>query len=197
MRDILKTGLILLLICVVAAAALGATNEITKDKILEQRFLANETAKKEVLSNATTFEDVTGTSLDEIVSTFEPIQEVYVGLDASGNVLGYVFKSTPTGFSGVIEVVTGVSIDGTITGVRIGNHQETPGLGAKAKDSAFYSQYAGKLSSAPIGISKSEPAGNDIQAITGATISSVAVSGGVNASVDAFNWILEKGGLEN
>jgi Na+-translocating ferredoxin:NAD+ oxidoreductase subunit G len=197
MRDIIKTGLILLLICVVAAVALGATNEITKDKISEQRFLANEMAKKQVLSNATSFEDVTGSNLDEMVTTFDPIKEVYVGLDASGNVLGYVFKSTPTGFSGVIEVVTGITIDGTITGVRIGNHQETPGLGAKAKDAAFYSQYAGKLSSMPIGISKSEPSGNDIQAITGATISSVAVTGGVNASVEAFNWILEKGGLEN
>lgn len=197
MKDIIKTGLILLLICVVAAVALGATNEITKDKILEQRFLANEAAKKAVLSNAISFTDVTGSNLDEIIATFEPITEAYVGLDASGNVLGYVFKSTPTGFGGAIEVVTGITVDGTVTGVRVGNHQETPGLGAKAKDSAYYDQYAGKLSTSPIGVSKTEATGNDIQAITGATISSVAVTGGVNASIDAFNWILEKGGLEN
>lgn len=197
MRDIIKTGVILLLICVVAAAALGATNEITKDKIAEQRFLANETAKKEVLPEAATFVDVMGSNLDDIISNFEPIKEAYIALDPSGHVLGYVFKSTPTGFGGSIEVVTGIMVDGTVTGVRIGNHQETPGLGAKAKDNAYYIQYSGKSSTSPIGVAKSEPTGNDIQAITGATISSVAVTNGVNASIEAFNWILEKGGLEN
>lgn len=194
MKDILKTGIILLIIAAVAAVALGLTNEVTKDKIAEQRFLANEQAKKAVLATAATFEDITGEDLDAITSTFAPVTEAYVGLDASGAVVGYVFKSTPNGFSGAIEVVTGVDVNGTVTGLRVGSHNETPGLGAKAKDTAYYEQYNGKLTDSPIGVSKTAASGNDIQAITGATITSVAVTDGANASIEAYKWVLENGG---
>lgn len=197
MKQIIKIGLILLLISVVAALALGFTNEITKDRIAEQRFLANELAKKNVLPDAATFEDITGADLDTIIGEFEPVIEAYVGLDASGTAIGYVFKSTPTGFAGPIEVVTGINLEGQVTGLRIGAQKETPGLGAKAKDAPFYEQYTGLSASEPIGVSKTAATGNDIQAITGSTISSVAISDGANASIDAFNWILENGGIGN
>lgn len=197
MKDIIKTGLVLLIVCLVAAFALGMTNEVTKDKIAEQRFLANELAKSEVLSIATTFEDITGTDLDSLIENFQPITEAYLGKDASGEIVGYVFKSTPTGFAGNIEVVTGIDVNGTVTGLRIGSHNETPGLGAKAKDEAFFSQYANKSATSEIGTSKTSATGNDIQAITGATISSVAISNGANASIEAFNWIIENGGIGN
>jgi len=195
MKDNLKTGIILLIIAAVAAVALGLTNEVTKDKIAEQRFLANEQAKKAVLATAATFEDITGEDLDAITSTFAPVTEAYVGLDASGAVVGYVFKSTPNGFSGAVEVVTGIDVNGTVTGLRVGSHKETPGLGAKAKDAAYYEQYNGKLTDSPIGVSKTAASGNDIQAITGATITSVAVTSGANASIDAYKWIMENGGI--
>lgn len=196
MKQIIKIGLILLLISVVAALALGFTNEITKDRIAEQRFLANELAKKNVLPDAASFVDITGADLDKIVA-FAPVIEAYVGLDASGEAIGYVFKSTPTGFAGPIEVVTGINLEGQVTGLRIGAQKETPGLGAKAKDAAFYEQYTGLSAAEPIGVSKTAAEGNDIQAITGSTISSVAISDGANASIDAFNWILENGGIGN
>jgi len=195
MKQILKIGIILLLISAIAAFALGFTNEVTKDKIAEQRFLANEQAKKEVLPDAASFSDITGEDLEAIVAKFEPIQEAYVGLDASGTPIGYVFKSIPNGFSGAVVVVTGLSVDEMVTGLRVGSHNETPGLGAKAKDAPFYEQFAGKSSTSPIGVSKTAASGNDIQAITGATISSVAITKGANASIDAFNWILENGGV--
>jgi len=195
MKDILKTGIILLIIAAVAAVALGLTNEVTKDKIAEQRFLANEQAKKAVLATAATFEDITGEDLSAITSTFAPVTEAYVGLDASGAVVGYVFKSTPNGFSGAVEVVTGIDGNGTVSGLRVGSHNETPGLGAKAKDAAFFDQYNGKLTDGPIGVSKTAASGNDIQAITGATITSVAVTSGANASIDAYKWIMENGGI--
>jgi len=197
MKDILKTGIILLIICVVAALALGLTNEVTKDKIADQRKAANELAKKNVLPVADSFKDIEGDELKNITDNFLPISEAYVGLDASGNIIGYVFKSLPNGFSGAVEVVTGISVDGIVTGLRVGAHKETPGLGAKATDSAYYEQYTGKVTTSPIGVLKTDASGNDIQAITGATISSVAITAGANASIDAFNWILENGGTGN
>lgn len=197
MKQIIKTGLILFLISAIAAFALGFTNEVTKDKIAEQRFLANEQAKKEVLPEAASFVDITGEDLESIVSQFAPIIEAYVGLDASGSPIGYVFKSTPNGFSGAVEVVTGVNVEKMVTGLRVGSHNETPGLGAKAKDAPFYEQFSGKSATSQIGVSKTAASGNDIQAITGATISSVGITKGANASIDAFNWILENGGVGN
>ncbi|GAU77410.1 RnfABCDGE type electron transport complex subunit G [Fusibacter sp. 3D3] len=190
MRDIIKTGLILLVICAVAAFALAMTNEVTKDQIAMQRQLANDAAKAAVLPVATTFEDLDKAQNKEISEKFTSVAEGYIGYDADHNIVGYVFKSLPTGFGGAVEVVTGIDVEGTVTGMRMGNHQETPGLGARAKEPAYYEQYNGKSASGPIGVAKSNPTETDIQAITGATISSAAITSGVNASIDAYHFIM-------
>lgn len=197
MKDIFKTGLILLIISFVAAMSLALTNEVTKDKIIEQRMMANELAKKEVLPEATRFEDITGEMAIEITENFAPIVESYVGYDSSNAIVGYVFKSRPTGFGGPMEVVTGINLNSEVTGLRVGSHQETPGLGAKGTDVAYYEQYAGKSAAEMIGVSKTAASGNDIQAITGATITSDAITVGANASIDAFHMIIEQGGVGN
>lgn len=197
MKDILKTGLILLIISFIAAMSLALTNEVTKDKIIEQRMMANELAKKEVLPTAIRFEDITGDLATEITEKFAPIVESYVGYDGSDEIVGYVFKSRPTGFGGPMEVVTGINLNSEVTGLRVGSHQETPGLGAKGTDAAFYEQYASKSAAELIGVSKTAALGNDIQAITGATITSDAITVGANASIDAFHMIIEQGGVGN
>lgn len=197
MKEIFKTGVVLLIICFVAALSLAFTNEITKDKIAEQRMMANELAKKEVLPAAATFQDVDEDLLLELIESYSPIIEAYIGYNDSNEVVGIVFKSTPTAFGGAIEVVTGIELSGEVIGLRIGSHQETPGLGAKAADADFYAQYAGKSTESYIGVSKTAASGNDIQAITGATITSDAVTVGANASIDAFKMIMETGGVGN
>ena len=197
MKEFLKTGIVLLIICAVAAVALGLTNDFTYDKIQEQRKIASEQARIAVLPSASTFASATESEMSEISSQFEIVSEAYVGLDASGNVVGYVIKSTPSGFSGEIEVVTGVSLDGLVTGLRVGTHNETPGLGAKATDALFFDQYTGLSTEAEIGVSKTPASGNDIQAITGATITSAAVTDGANISIQAVKWIVENGGIGN
>ena len=194
MKDIIRIGISLLLICAIAALALSFTNEVTKDKIADQRLLANELAKKEVLPDASSFEALKKEQMDALIKTNEIVAEGFVALNGSNEIIGYVFKTMPSGFSGAIEVITGISLDGTISGLRVGSHNETPGLGAKAKEEAFYGQYKGKLTDSNIGVSKTSASGNDIQAITGATISSQAVTDGANASIEAFKWLIENGG---
>ena len=71
------------------------------------------------------------------------VTEVYEGLDGN-NTIGYTIKTTPKGYGGAVEVMVGIGTDGTIHGVSIGNHAETPGLGAKAADEEFKGQYNGK-----------------------------------------------------
>ncbi len=197
MKDIFKTGLILLIISVIAAMSLALTNEVTKDKIIEQRAMANELAKMQVLPEATRFEDVTGEMATEIIENYAPIVEAYIGYGSSDEIVGYVFKSKPTGFGGPMDVVTGINLNSEVTGLRVGSHQETPGLGAKGTDAAYYEQYAGKSAAELIGVSKTAASGNDIQAITGATITSDAITVGANASIDAFHMIIEQGGVGN
>jgi electron transport complex protein RnfG len=100
----------------------------------------------------------------------------------AGNHVGYVIKTLPGGYGGPLEVIVGITLDGTINGVRVGNHQETPGLGAKAKTVEFYGQYDGLSVGSPVEVIKVDvtSGNNEIKAISGATITSVAVTNGVN-----------------
>jgi electron transport complex protein RnfG len=178
MKEIMKLGSILLLICVIAAALLGLTNEVTIGRILEQREAAAQEARQAVLPEADRFEALDASSSDGVVELFEG----YKG----DEIVGHVAKSMPSGFGGGIEVFTGVSADGTVTGVRVGSHAETPGLGANVTLASFYEQYTG-MAAEMIGVAKSAPGEGEILAVTGATITSQAVTDGVNAAIEAID----------
>lgn len=179
MKEISKLGLKLLLICLVSALLLAVTNEATKNQIAAQREAANQAARQEVLSAADRFEYIEGS--DQVPNVIE----AYVGY-ANDQVIGYVVKTAPVGFGGPVEVVTGLGEDGSITGVRVGSHAETPGLGANVTLPWYYNQYEGLGSTGPVGVSKVEPGDNEIQAVAGATITSQAVTDGVNFALEAF-----------
>lgn len=183
-----RTGIVLLLICVIAAVTLAITDEVTKDRIREQRFHAGEMAKKEVFAEADRFEEIAFDATE-----FPKLKSVFQALDASGTPIGLVVFSSPSGFGGAIEVITGFRFDGVITGLRIGTHGETPGLGAKAKDPLFYQKFEGLNALDGITIVKSVPSGNEVEAITGATITSDAVNSGVTESAALLRKMLEGG----
>lgn len=185
MKEIVKLGLILLIICGVSAALLGYTNEITIGKILEQREFQNQAARKEVLSSAEEFKPLDEETLNKMIEANPRIMEIYIGY-AGGSEVGYVIKTAPNGFSGAVEVITGIETDGNISGVRIGNHAETPGLGANATLPEFYGQYDGKSADRGVTVVKTPPAEDQIQAISGATITSKAVTTGVTYAIEAF-----------
>lgn len=175
----LKPGLVLLIVGVLAAAALGFTNEITKKTIEEQRIAAREAAMKVIIPEAKSFEE-----------TEDP--KYYWAKDADGTVIGAIVFTYPNGFGGPVEVITGVGVDGTVKGVRMGNHTETPDLGSRAKNPEFYEQYTGKSTEQPIVVIKiGEPKENEIIAITGATVTSNAMTSGVMEAIEIFN---QKGG---
>lgn len=185
MKEIMRLGAILLLICFVAASLLAMTNDVTFPKIMEQRQLANEKARKEVLPDAESFEEITGEQLTAIQAENDKVDELFVGKKDDA-IVGYVVKTLPKGFGGTIKIFTGITADGTISGVRMGTgHQETPGLGAKAELPKFYEMYNGMATGSPIGVSKTTQTETEIQAISGATITSQAVTDGVNFAIDA------------
>lgn len=185
MKKIIKLGIILLIISFVAAAALAFTNDLTAPAIETQRTQASELARKEVVPEADKFEQVTADQLASLVALNPEVVEAYTAIKGT-DVVGYVVKSYPKGFTGPVEVVVGVSVDGIITGVRMGSNQETPGLGTIAKEPSFYEQYNGMKTDKAIGVNKTTSTEYEIQAISGATITSRCITKGVNNAIEAI-----------
>ena len=161
-KDILKPALILFVICLVVTALLAGTNLLTKDKITEQSALEAEQSRKVVLSDADSFEEADG---------------YYVG-KANNETVGYVFQTEAKGYGGAVKVMTGISADGQITGVVILEHSETPGLGANAEKASFTDQFKA-------------PSDGEIEAMTGASITSRAVTNAVNEAITKYNTVKE------
>ncbi|MGB5824459.1 MAG: FMN-binding protein, partial [Proteocatella sp.] len=145
-----------------------------------QQMAANDDARKQIIPDAESFEPVEG--------DFGPgVVEVYKAMNGSEE-LAYIIKTVSKGYGGDIEIISGIKMDGTIAGAVIGTMTETPGLGAKAQDQPFISQYNGKTIEQPLVVSKSATgADNEIVAISGATITSKAVTDGINIATDVFN----------
>lgn len=184
MSNILKLGLNLFVICAVAAGLLAGTNQITDPVIKKMNIQANNEARQTVLPEAKEFKIVDAKDYEN--KSDVEVVEVYKGLNGS-DALGYTIKVLPKGYGGAIEVMVGITSQGQIAGINIGNMTETPGLGAKAKEEVFYGQYIGKPAT-NLEVIKSGAAGEtEIQAISGATITSQAVTTGVNTAVEVYN----------
>ena len=180
MKDILKLGITLFAICAVAALVLGVTNNITAPVIEERNIQASNEARKIVLSEADEFKELDGMNSDIVLEVYEGIKD--------GQVIGYTIKTSSKGYGGAIELMVGISKDGKITGVEIGNHSETPGLGSKATEPIFKNQYVDKdVSNSLLVVKGSANNDNEISAISGATITSNGVTSGVNAAMKIYN----------
>ena len=158
--------LVLFLVSLVAALALAGTNEMTKDAIAQRALEAAEAARKAVLGTAETFEQLQ-------VPAGIGVDNGYRGL-MGGQTVGYVAQSTVKGYGGEIEVVVGLDRNGTLTGISVGgpSFSETAGLGDKAKEPSFTGQFKGLTLPAQLQ--------ENVDAISGATITSTAVVLGVN-----------------
>lgn len=187
MRDYIRLAGVLLIVCAIAAALLGYTNEITYEKIQEQLVKASDEARKAVLPDADAFEKIDDGTLTSMKANekFSFVSEIYTA-KAGANVVGYTVKVAPKGYAGAVEVVVGVTVDGTIQGIRVGNNNETPGLGKNAATPKFQDQFSKKTWASPLNVIKSgTPKDNEIAALAGATITSRAVTDGVNQALEA------------
>ena len=111
------------------------------------------------------------------------IGSVYRALGSDGSSLGVVVESTSTeGYGGNIQITVGITADGTVSGISILSISETAGLGMKATEPAFYGQYEGKQAE-KFAVSKDGGEGEPIDAISGATITSRAVTAAVNVAL--------------
>jgi Na+-translocating ferredoxin:NAD+ oxidoreductase subunit G len=186
MKENLRLGGILLIITAIAGLLLGVAHTVTLEPIAKQEQMTKATAMKEILPKAEDFK-IKETSLEGI------IMEVNEGT-ASGKTAGYAIKVAPKGYGGAVQIMVGISTEGKVEGIKILSHSETPGLGANAPAPKFSGQFAGKPIEKELQVVKTVPsADNQVEAITGATITSKAVTNGVNEAVKFYNAKLKGG----
>ena len=199
MGKIIKDTAVLLVITLVAGFLLGLVYDITLEPIAHQEELANAKACQEVFSDATDFTDVQ-TDLDTLNQNLKENGLEYVTVDAvmeasddSGQMLGYVLTVTDSeGYGGDIQLSMGVRMDGTLNGISILSISERAGLGMDADTDAFKSQFADKNVEQFTYTKNGASADNEIEAISGATITTNAVTNGVNGGLLTFQYL--KGG---
>lgn len=198
MKEMLKNAGILLTITLIAGFILGAVYQITKEPIARTEEAAALAAYKEVFADAFDFTEIeidtevlakgniTGTEIDNVMEA--------KGED--GTLLGYVFVITNhEGYGGDIQFSLGVSLDGTTNGISLLSISETPGLGMEA-ESVLKPQFAGKKAEQFSYTKTGAVTEDQIDAISGATITTNAVTNGVNAGLYYFQNVLG-GGMAN
>ncbi len=180
MNQLTKFGLILGAICLAATLVLAVTYEVTKPKIEEQLKIEEENALKSIMPSADSFSEK---AMDGI--------EYFEALKGKTPV-GYCVRVVGSGYNGYIRMIAGVDLNGTIEGVAVLEHSETPGLGAKINEIRpgesepwFLKQFKGK----PV---RTIAVKENIDAITGATISSKAVTDAIRKTVDDLLSKLKK-----
>lgn len=199
MKSMLKDAGILFAITLVAGLLLGCVYQITKEPIARQEALAQENACREVFSDAESFEAVTDFTeeaaqavLNEGGYSAASVNACQEAKDASGTVLGYVLTvTTHEGYGGDIQFTVGVRNDGTLNGISLLSISETAGLGMQAGD-VLVPQFADKNSYPYVYTKTGSTADNEIDAISGATITTNAVTNGVNAGVYYFQTMLQQ-----
>ncbi|KNF09469.1 electron transport complex protein, subunit G [Gottschalkia purinilytica] len=189
MKEITKLGIILLIITSIAGGLLAFANDITKPNIEKVQEKANNEARKEILPKAKEFKALEKDKLEKIMSSNKSVLEVFVGYDSSNKPVGYAIKTATSGYADLVEVITGISSDGKIEGMKVVSNSETPGLGANAANPEYQNQYKGKSAEKELEVVKSGASEEQIQALTGATITSKAVTDGVNTAINAFKDI--------
>lgn len=208
MKNIIKNTLILFAITLVAGLGLGFVYNVTSDARAEQEEKTKLSAYESVMPGMEEFEKV---SLDSDcskyienkvkenenannISVIKPfnaaIDEVVLAKDKDGNDIGYIVTVTDNeAYDGSLQMTVGIKEDGTVLGISFLSLSETPGLGMKANEESFKSQFENKKVDYFVYEKSGANSDNEINAISSATITSNAVTHGVNAAIYCVNYI--------
>lgn len=196
MKKILKDTLALFLITLIAGLLLGIVYRITKDPIEKENEKAKLKAYQSVFSELENTESVEDSLISnaqvEIDKEYQGItlNEAVKAFDASGDYLGLIITVTDgNGYGGNIKMTVGIDKTGTITGLEFLELSETAGLGMKAKEDPFKSQFAGIKADKIEFVKGGKSFDNQIDAISSATITTTAVTDGVNGALVAYRTL--------
>lgn len=172
-NEIIKPVLVLVCICLVVTALLAYINSVTSPIIAKAEQEKTEQAMSEVLADADGFEKL------EIENLPDRVTEVYTATNGAG----YVFMLTTKGYGGDMKLICGMKSDGTIEQCKTLSHAETSGLGSKTAEDPYRNQYCGKNADTL----------SEVDAITGATISSTAYKNAIEDAFKAYDMVKEAG----
>ena len=181
-NEFVQLGGILCGITLVVALALGAVNAVTEQPIADQNAQKIKDSLEVVMPGAESEEievpEGTTITTETKNATSVTILSAYK-MTENGKDAGYCVEVGPTGFGGAVDTMVGIDNDGNVTGISvISAASETPGLGARSTEEEFQAQFKG-LVGTEVAVAKD---GGEIEALTGATITSRAVSEGVVAA---------------
>ncbi len=178
-EDVIKPVGVLLAICIIIPLALSVTNKVTAKKIAELE-AANSKKNMQSLIDADNFEEC------------ENGEITYYAAINGGKTAAYIFTESSKGYGGDVSVMTAIKPDGTVAGVAILDVSgETPGLGQNAAKESFFSQYIGLKNGVSVLKNGAKAENNEVDAVTGATITSTAVTRAVNKALDDFEKVKE------
>ncbi len=200
MGKIIKDALILFAITLVAGVLLGVVYEVTKNPIAEQNELAKQKAYKAVMSEAESFEKVDYSIenaqklVNEAGFSADEVSEVVAGVKG-GKIIGFVVTVVAgDGYAGDIKFSVGVSTEGKVLGTSILSIGETPGLGMRAQqDPSFLAQFKDKIVEkfTVVKDGTGSSADDKIDAIGGSTITSNAMTNGINAALVVYKDLVD------
>ncbi len=171
-------ALVLFLITFITALLLGFVNQATAPLIERNNEETRAAAMAELIPDAE-FVEADPSAVPAPDKETPAIQNIYEA-QKDGETVGYCMEVLPSGFGGTLTVVVGINSDGTVAGAKVTSHSETPGLGAKAQsDPTWITQFAGQPADGSLAVTKD---GGTINAITGSTITSRAVTLAVNTA---------------
>lgn len=182
MRENIKLGVILLIITALSGLILGVSYEGTKEAIAKNGSLD----KKEI---ALIMPEADKVLKDEKIAlpkdkTITEVLQAFKGEEK----VGYLINVTSKGFHGDIQTIVAISSKGQVTGIKIASHTETPGVGSKVEKTDFTDKFKNKNIQDGLKLTKVASANaNEVQGVTGATVSSTAVVGGVNKAIEFYN----------
>ena len=193
MNNIVKNTLILTAITVVSGLLLGVVYGITKEPIAQAQENTKQEAYRTVLSDASEFEtvefdtDAAASLLSENGYTSDVITEIAEGTDASGATVGYVISvQSSEAYDGSLSLSVGIASDGTVKGIEMLEISETAGLGMKADEAEFKDQFKDKNVQKFTYTKTGEDGDDKIDAISGATITTNAVTNAVDSALVYF-----------
>ena len=166
---VFKPILVLGVICIVVTGALAYTNSITAPLIEEASHRAHNQARNLIMPEASVFTPAQGIDVPSV-------SEVYV----ADNNKGVVITARAHGYKGKLTVMVGINGDGVIQRIRVTEQSETRGIGSKvADDASYWAQFEG-LPAEPLALNR------DVDAVSGATVSSKALLAAVNSAIEAY-----------
>ncbi len=190
---LIRDAIALFLITLVSGLGLSYVYEITKEPIKAQEIQKSIEANKAVFSDAASFEE--DTQLMELAKTIDltranadfqgiTIENINKALDAGNQLIGYnITVSTSAGYKDGINFVFGYSLDGRVTGIEFLGINETAGLGMKAAEPEFLDQFLNKQVKQFVVTKQGATSEEEIDALSGATITSSAVANAINAGI--------------